>query len=87
MSDLTNALDEAGIAHWESKDSGHEPKFEFFDDEFIAAHGNEAATLSHYWTHATPTFICVSVRDYDDALWLYVDLLNDDATEDDTPDA
>jgi hypothetical protein len=75
--DLTRALDAAGIAWTEQYEPAMVPTFEYFEDDDVAAHGDEPACLDHSWVGIAPRYLCVAVRDYNRALDLYGELLDE----------
>jgi hypothetical protein len=76
--DLTRALDAAGIAWTEQHEPARTPAFEYFEDADVAAHGDEPACLDHSWAGVAPLYLCVAVRDYNRALDLYGEVMDEE---------
>ena len=71
--ELGRALNDAGIESAFTNTRQHEPRFEYFDDDFVGKCGDEWATVDCFMT-TTPIFINVRVKDYGRAIDLIIDI-------------
>ena len=70
--ELGRALNDAGIGFCLTNTRQHEPRFEYFDDDFTHKHGNEWATVDYFMIQYAPIFINVRVKDYNRTIDLII---------------
>ena len=66
------ALNDAGIEFRLTHTRQHEPRFEYFDQDFTHKHGEEWATVDCFMV-TTPIFVNVRVKDYSRAIHLIME--------------
>ena len=70
--ELGRALNCAGIEFILTNTRQHEPRFEYFDQDFTHKHGEEWATVDYFMATA-PRFVNVRVKDYSRAIDLIME--------------